>query len=139
MSISDIQRAESKSRGRAAVMILAAIVFLINAVIDFGNPAFSSPGVRGAIWPVVCLVWLFIVGFGGRLTVDRLRGLINDELSLRNRARATALGFYVTNVAAVGVYYASWWVPMMIGDAFQLVTAIGISSALFYYAWLELH
>lgn len=139
MSVSDIQRAESKSRGRAAIMILAAIVFIINAVIDFGDPAFSSPGVRGAIWPVICLAWLFIVGFGGQLTVGRLRGLINDELSLRNRARATAVGFYATNIAAVGVYYASWWVPMLLGDAFQLVTAIGISAALLYYAWLELN
>ena len=55
-----------------------------------------------------------------------------------NRAQATAVGFYATNVAAVTVYYASWWVPMTIGDAVQLITGIGISAALFYYAWLEL-
>jgi hypothetical protein len=136
VSVSDIQRAEYKSRVRAAVMVLAAIVFMINAIIDFGNPAYSAPGWRGGIWPLICLAWLFIVASGGR--IGRLRGLINDELSLRNRARATAVGFYATNVAAVGVYYASWRVPMMIGDALQLVTAIGISTALVYYAWLEL-
>lgn len=139
MSVSDIQRAERASRGRAAVMILAAIVFMINSTIDFGHPAYSSPGWRGGIWPVVCLVWLFIVAHGGGLRVGRLRGLINDELSLRNRARATAVGFYATNIAAVAVYYASWWIPMLMGDAIQLVTGIGISTALFYYAWLELH
>jgi hypothetical protein len=138
VSVSDIQRAEHKSRVRAAVMILAAIVFIINAAIDFGDPAYSTRGVRGAIWPLICLVWLFIVAFGGSLGIGKLRDLLNDELSLRNRARATAVGFYATNIAAVGVYYASWWVPMMMGDALQLVTAIGISSALLYYAWLEL-
>jgi hypothetical protein len=136
VSVSDIQRAENKSRGRAAVMILAAIVFMINAIIDFGHPAYSTPGWRGGIWPAICLAWLFIVGFGGR--IGRLRGLINDELSLRNRAQATAVGFYATNIAAVSVYYASWRVPMLMGDALQLVTAIGISAALLAYAWLEL-
>jgi hypothetical protein len=138
VSVSDIQRAEHKSRARAAVMILAAVVFIINAAIDFGDPAYSTPGVRGAIWPLICLVWLFIVAFGGSLAPGRLRDLLNDELALRNRARATAIGFYATNIAAVGVYYTSWWVPMMMGDALQLVTGIGISSALLYYAWLEL-
>ena len=136
MNLSDVQRAERASRGRAAIMILAAIVFMINAIIDFGEPAFSQPGPRGAIWPLIALAWLFIVARGGGLR--KLRPLMNDELSLQNRARATAVGFYATNLAAVAVYYASWRVPMMIGDAIQLVTAIGISTALLYYAWLEL-
>lgn len=138
MNLTDTQRAERASRGRAAVMILAAIVFMINAIIDFGHPAYSSPGWRGGIWPIVALAWLFIVAYGGGLRIGRLRPLVNDELSLQNRARATAVGFYATNVAAVGVYYVSWRVPMTIGEAVQLVTAIGISAALLYYAWLEL-
>ena len=138
MNLSDMQRAERASRGRAAIMILAAVVFMINATIDFGHPAYSQPGWRGGIWPLVVLGWLLIVASGGGLRVTRLRSLMNDELSLKNRARATAFGFYATNIAAVAVYYASWRVPMMIGDAIQLLTAIGISAALLYYAWLEL-
>lgn len=138
MNLTDIQKAERATRGRAAVMILAAIVFIINAIIDFGHPHYSEPGWRGGIWPIVALMWLLIVACGGGLRVGRLRPLMNDELSLQNRAKATAVGFYATNIAAVGVYYASWWVPMMMGDAVQLITAIGISIALLCYAWLEL-
>lgn len=133
-----VERAERASRGRAAVMALAAIVFIINAAVDFGHPAYSSPGWRGAIWPIIVLVWLLLVASGGGLRVGpKLRALMNDELSLQNRARAMAVGFYATNIAAVGVYYASWRVPMMAGDMLQLVTGIGISSALLVYAWLE--
>jgi hypothetical protein len=133
-----VERAERASRGRAAIMAIAALVFMINAIIDFGNPAYSLPGWRGAIWPLIVLTWLLIVASGGGLRASRkLRELMNDELSLQNRARATAIGFYATNVAAVGVYYASWRVPMLPGDALQLVTGIGISVALIVYAWLE--
>ena len=138
MNITDMQRAERASRGRAAVMILAAIVFWINAIIDFGHPHYSEPSWRGGVWPLVALCWLLIVACGGGLRIGRLRRWMNDELSLQNRARATAVGFYATNIAAVAVYYASGWVPMMMGDAVQLITASGISAALFYYAWLEL-
>ena len=137
MNSSDIQRAERASRGRAAIMTIAAIVFMINAVIDFGAPAYSSPGARGAIWPLIVLAWLFLVANGGGLRRRKYCDVLNDELSLQNRARATAVGFYATNIAAVGVYYASWRVPMLAGDMLQLVTGIGISAALFVYAWLE--
>jgi hypothetical protein len=133
-----VERAERASRGRAAVMAVAAIVFMINAIIDFGHPAYSEPGWRGGIWPLVVLAWLLIVASGGGLRMgSRMRALINDELSRHNRARAMAVGFYATNLAAVAVYYASWRVPMMIGDALQLVTGIGVSAALLVYAWLE--
>ena len=133
-----IQRAERASRGRAAIMVLAAVVFMINAIIDFGHPAYSTPGWRGGVWPVIVLFWLLIVATGGGLRANpKLRELMNDELSRHNRARALATGFYATNLAAVGVYYASWGVPMLIGDAIQLVTGLGIAAALFVYAWLE--
>jgi hypothetical protein len=136
--IDNVERAERASRGRAAIMALAAIVFMINAVIEFGSPAYSSPGVRGAIWPLIVLAWLFIVASGGGLRANRkMCELLNDELSRHNRARALATGFYATNIAAVGVYYASWGVPMLIGDAIQLITGIGVSAALLAYAWLE--
>jgi hypothetical protein len=136
VNASDIERAERASRGRAAIMILAAITFMINAIIDFGDVRFSQPGGRGGIWPLLVLAWLFIVAKGGGFR--KLRVLMNDELSLQNRARATAIGFYATNIAAVLVYFTSWWVPMTIGAAVQLLTGTGISAALFYYAWLEL-
>jgi hypothetical protein len=133
-----IERAERASRGRAAIMVLAALVFMINAVIDFGHPAYSAPGWRGAVWPIIVLFWLLIVATGGGLKANRkLRELMNDELSLHNRSRAIAAGFYATNIAAVGVYYASWWAPMTPGDALRLVTGIGVSVALLVYAWLE--
>ena len=133
-----IERAERASRGRAVIMVLAAIVFLINGAIEFGHPDYSLPGLRGAIWPLIVLAWLAIVANGGGFRTRReVCEVMNDELSLHNRSRATATGFYATNIAAVAVYYASWRVPMLPGDALQLVTGMGISAALLVYAWLE--
>jgi hypothetical protein len=133
-----VERAERASRGRAAIMTLAAAVLLINGIIDFGHPAYSQPGWRGVAWPFVDLAWLVILTTGGGLRANRrLRELMNDELSLHNRGRALAVGFYATILAAVATYFASWRIPMTPGDALQLVTALGLATALLCYAWLE--
>jgi hypothetical protein len=66
-----------------------------------------------------------------------MRELLNDELSLQNRARALAAGFYATLATALAVYMAAWRVEIVTGDAIRLVTAAGLSTALFVYAWLE--
>ena len=133
-----IERAERASRGRAAIMTLAAIVLMINAVIDFGQPAYSEPGWRGGVWPILILFWLLIVATGGGLRASpKLRGLMNDELSLHHRGKAVAAGFYAVHVAAAATYFATWWTAIGAGDALRLVTAIGVSTALLVYAWLE--
>src|SRR4051812_9334537 len=90
-----IEGAERASRGRAIVMAMAGVVLLINTVIQWGNPHYVEPGVRAGSWIFVIAVWMFILANGGGLRLrGRMRALLNDELSLRNRARALAAGFY---------------------------------------------
>jgi hypothetical protein len=133
-----IESAERASRGRAILMAIAAVVLLINVATQWADPHYVEPGVRGGSWIVVIALWIFILANGGGLRLrGRMRELLNDELSLRNRARAVAAGFYMSLAAGLAVYLATWRVEMAAGDAIKLITAAGLSTALFVYAWLE--
>lgn len=133
-----IEGAERASRGRAIVMAIAALVLLINAAIQWGNPHYAEPGVRNGSWILVVAIWMFILANGGGLRLGgRMRELLNDELSLRNRARAVAAGFYLMLAAGMAVYAATWRIEIATADAIKLVTAVGLSAALLVYAWLE--
>jgi len=39
--------------------------------------------------------------------------------------------------AGLGLYVAAWRIDIVAGDAIKLVTAVGLSTALAVYAWLE--
>jgi hypothetical protein len=133
-----IEGAERASRGRAIVMALAAAVLLLNAVLQWGNKHYVEPGVRGGSWILVVGLWMFILANGGGLRLrGRMRELLNDELSLRNRARALAAGFYAMLVMGLAVFVATWRVEIATGDAVKLIMAAGLATALLVYAWLE--
>lgn len=133
-----IEGAERASRGRAILMAIAAVVLLINMAIQWGNPHYAEPGVRGGSWILVIALWMFILANGGGLRLGgRMRELLNDELSLRNRARALAAGFYLMLASGIAVYVATWRIEIATADALKLVTAAGLATALLVYAWLE--
>jgi protein-S-isoprenylcysteine O-methyltransferase Ste14 len=138
MNANDIERAERMSRGRAAIMALAALVLVINLVLQYGNPAYVGADPRGASWLVVIGLWLFILWNGGGLRLKgNMRALLNDELSLQNRARALSTGFYVAVLGALVLYAIEWRVPVGAGDALKIVSAGALAAALLRYAWLE--
>jgi hypothetical protein len=138
MNANDIEKAERMARGRAAIMALAALVLVINLVLQYGNPAYVSADPRGASWLVVIGIWLFILWNGGGLRLKgNMRALLNDELSLQNRARALSAGFYVGVIGALVLYALEWRIPIGAGDALKLVSAGALAAALLRYAWLE--
>jgi protein-S-isoprenylcysteine O-methyltransferase Ste14 len=133
-----IQGAERASRGRAIIMALAGLVLVLNTAVQYGDPDFAGPGVRGASWILIVGLWMFILAHGGGLRMTgRMRQLLNDELSLRNRARAMTAGFYAALAAGLAVYAATWWVEIASGDAVKLTVSAALSTALLVYAWLE--
>jgi protein-S-isoprenylcysteine O-methyltransferase Ste14 len=138
MNANDIERAERMSRGRAAIMALAALVLVVNLVLQYGNPAYVSADPRGASWLVVIGLWLFILWNGGGLRLKgNMRALLNDELSLQNRSRALSAGFYVAVLGALVLYALEWRIPIGAGDALKMVSAGALAAALLRYAWLE--
>ena len=138
MNANDIEKAERMSRARAGLMAVAAIVLLINLVLQYGNPAYVSADPRGASWILLIALWVFILWNGGGLRLrGNMRALLNDELSLQNRSRALAAGFYVAVLGALALYAAEWWEPVGAGDALKIVSAGALAAALLRYAWLE--
>jgi hypothetical protein len=136
--MTDIETAERMSRARAGLMALAAAVLLINVAMQYGRLEYVGPGPRGWSWLVLIGLWTFILWNGGGLRLrGRIRALLNDELSLQNRARALALGFYAAILLALACYAGEWLMPIAAGDALKIVTAGAISAALLRYAWLE--
>jgi hypothetical protein len=138
MNANDIEKAERLSRGRAAIMALAALVLVINLVLQYGNPAYVSADPRGASWLLVIGLWLFILWNGGGLRLKgNMRALLNDELSLQNRARALSIGFYAGVLGALLLYALEWRIAIGAGDALKLVSGGALAAALLRYAWLE--
>jgi hypothetical protein len=136
--MTDIEKAERMGRARALIMALAATVLIFNVWLQFGDAQYASAGGRGASWLVVIGLWLFILWNGGGLRPGgRVRALLNDELSLQNRSRALALGFYAAVLLALACYVGEWLTPIAAGDALKIVSAGAISAALLRYAWLE--
>jgi hypothetical protein len=133
-----VEQAERASRGRAIIMAIAAAVLLLNVYLQYGNPHYVEPNWRGGSWLLIIGLWLPILANGGGLRLrGRMRELLNDELSLRNRSKALAAGFYMALAAALAVYVATWRVEIGAGDAIKLISAAGLATALAFYAWLE--
>jgi hypothetical protein len=134
----DVEEAERMQRARALLMFVAAIVMAINLVIQFGEAPYSAPGPRGGSWIVVVGLWTLILWNGGGFRLrGAMRDLLNDELSLQNRARALAAGFYAAILTALTLFVGQWYTPLSTGDALKSVSAAALCAALLRYAWLE--
>ena len=136
--VSDIDRAESKSRARAAVMALLALVMTFTSTFGFDSPVNDAATFRGGSWLVTITLAVAILSTGGGLMLSpRLRALMNDELAQSNRRRALALGFYAAMLVAGALYVVSWSVPLEVRAGLRLVTGLGIAAALARLAMLE--
>jgi hypothetical protein len=138
--MSDVVQAERHSRTRSLLMALMAVILLISAAIGFGDESSSmSPWLRHGAWGVMILLWLVILATGGWLRLRRsVRGLMNDEVALANRAKALQAGFWVAMLAGLALYFASLEWQLSSREALRILVDVAIAAALFRYAWLEL-
>lgn len=133
-----VEKAERASNLRAAFMAAGALILAINAWAQWGSAEALRPGFSSGLWIAMVVTWTAVLATGGGLALGkRMRALLNDEMSLRNRARAIAAGFYAMLAAALGLCFFAWNAQVAAGDAVRLVAATGLSTALFVYSWLE--
>jgi hypothetical protein len=133
-----VEKAERASSLRASLMAVGALILALNVGLEWGGSDSLRPVSRIALWLLLVAAWTLVLATGGGLALGkRMRSLINDELSLRNRARAIAAGFYAMLAAAMVLYVVGWNTQVPGGDALRLVSAAGLSTALFVYSWLE--
>ncbi len=133
-----VEKAERASSLRSSLMAVGALILAIVTGLQWGDADSLRPGGPSALWVLLVVLWTLVLATGGGLALgSRMRALINDELSLRNRARSIAIGFYAMLAAALGLYFAGWTSQIASGDAVRLVAAAGLSTALLVYSWLE--
>lgn len=138
MMAGEVEKAERMSRVRAVLMALGAAILLLNLFLEYGDPRYSSGGARGAARLLLIGLWTFILWNGGGVRLNRrVCALLNDELSLRNRSRAIAVGFYAVILGSLALFVLNWSVPIATGDALKIVSGGGLCVALASYAWLE--
>ena len=136
--MTEVERADRMSRAGVYIKALAGAVLLLNVYLQYGDAEYAAAGPRGGSWLFIIGLWMVILWTGGGLMLNRrLRSLLNDELSLQNRSRSLAFGFYAALALAMLVYVANWYVPVTTGDAMKIVSAGALSAALLCYAWLE--
>src|SRR3712207_2235568 len=133
-----VEKAERASSVRAGLMAAGAVIVALNAGLQWGNENSFRPGISSALWLLLVTVWTAVLATGGGLALGkRMRALINDELSLRNRSRALAAGFYAMVAAALALFVVAWDAQVAGADAVRVITAAGLSTALLVYSWLE--
>lgn len=141
MTSSDIETADRLTRKRARMLPFLAILFLSQQAAYFAD---SHPQVRmvdhvkvGA-WLVLSIVLLLFLATGGFwLKPKNVRALMEDEVTRANRAEAFRIGFLVTMIAAVALYFLDQFEPMQGREAIHILVTIGIATAVIAFGMLE--
>lgn len=138
---SEVERAERLGRSRARLFAAQALLF-VTWQATFLSGAAEDPMrtsiVKIAIWFVWVLALLLLLATGGGLLRNRrLRGLLNDELTRRNRAAALAAGFWGAAVTAVALNLVDLFEPVSGREAVHAILSVAIAAALLTFSWRE--
>ena len=137
--IENVEKAERIGRSRARLFVFQGLLFLIWQTIFFSTampdgPVRAVDSVRIWTWLLWTIVLLALLATGGGLMrSSKVRALLDDELTRRNRARAYVTGFWLAMGSAIAVYLISLFEPVSGREAVHLIVSIGIGSALFSF------
>ena len=137
--------AERLGRLRNRAVLASVVLFLASqgmlyttswrAAASDSQDVFGFYGLVWAIWSAA--LSLFLATGGGFCMPERVRRLINDEVSTANRAAGRSAGFYAMILAALGVYLLRLITPLTLDQAVHGVVTIGLCAAMLRYVWLE--
>jgi hypothetical protein len=136
------ERADHLSRRRARMLPMLAVMFLLQQssfFFDrFDTGARPVDHIKIGAWVVLSIVLLLALATGGFwLKPKRIRDLMDDDNTRANRAEAFRIGFLVTMIAGIGLYFASLFEPVSGREAIHILMTFGIASALLRFGFLE--
>jgi predicted lysophospholipase L1 biosynthesis ABC-type transport system permease subunit len=139
---SDVERAHGVGRRRARIFAVQAILFVTWQGLYFSGtaeePLRAVSTMKLSAWFVWALALLLMLASGGGLVRHRrLRGLLNDELTRQNRARAYAAGFWAAASACILLYLVGMLEPVSGREAIHIVLSAAVGAALLTFAILE--
>ena len=139
---SDVERADRIGRRRARLFAVQAILFItwqglfISAQSE--APMRNVDLVRQGAWILWVVALLIMLATGGALLRGRrVRELLNDELTRKNRTRAYAIGFWAGVGASIGLYAVALFEPVTGRDAVHIAVSAALGAALLTFARLE--
>jgi hypothetical protein len=138
----DVERAERLGRRRARIFAVQAIVFISWQGLFFSRPV-EAPmravdSVKISAWFVWVLALLFLLATGGNLWRGRkVRALLNDEFTRRNRLQAYVAGFWAAAISAIGLYLIGLFDAVTAREAIHFILSAAIASALITFAARE--
>lgn len=139
MRSSDAVRADQYSRRGAIIMAIGALVLVATCLLNLSDDHVGVTPLRASAWGLMMLLWLIVLATGGGLLLSRrVREIMNDELTLQNRARAIQAGFWTAMAATLAVYAFSFVHPFSVRQALNLVATASIAAGLLRFAWLQL-
>jgi Na+-driven multidrug efflux pump len=138
---SDFETADRLSRRRARMLPVLAIFFLAQQVSYFSGPDLGMRAVdhvKIAAWLLLSIVMLLVLVTGGFwFRPKAVRALLDDEVTLANRAAALRIGFITTMTTAIALYFVSLFEPMSGRQAIHVLMSVGIAAALVRFGMLE--
>jgi hypothetical protein len=135
-----VEIADQKSRKRAGLLALAALVFLAHVIIRplLAVPA-AAEGARVDLWAINAALLLAVLatGGGGLLNRSEIRVLVNDEVSRTNQKSAVVAGFWAAMATAMGLLAWPGFQGLSARTAVYVIVSSGIVVALFAFSGLE--
>lgn len=137
-----VERADKLSRKRARIFMVIPPIFLMQQVVFFAEPMGERmvDHARLAAWLLLAGVMLAALLTGGFWTRPRdVRALMNDEVTLANRASAIALGFAASIITGMAIMLALAIQPGSVQPmvAVHLIVSAGLVCALIRFGVLE--
>ena len=138
----DVERADRLGRRRVRLFAVQAILFISWQGLFFSRPA-EEPmravdTVKISAWFVWVLALLLLLATGGSLLRGRkVRALLNDEFTRRNRAQAYVAGFWAAAISAIGLYLVDLFDVVTTREAIHGILSASIASALITFAARE--
>jgi hypothetical protein len=141
MTSSDIETADRLTRRRARMLPFLAIIFLTQQIAYFADADARMrmvDHVKVGAWLLLSVVLLLALATGGFWFKPKsVRALMDDEVTRANRAESFRIGFLVTMIAGIGLYFLDQLAPMSGREAVHILVTIGIATALIMFGALE--
>ena len=134
MQANFLDKTERAARNRAVLLAMGAVIVPVTA---FLRTTDTSAFAEGAGWVLMIAAWSIVLATGGGLMLNRrMRGMLNDELSVANRGRAIGWGFFAMIATSAVLLLVPHLVPDAAG-AIRFVSGAGLTVAMARYALLE--
>ena len=142
-----VEAAHRFSRSRALIWGLLGCSLLVTAGLELRHPwagQVVDPDraefwFTRIFWLVEVSVVLLVIATGGALlAARRVRILMNDEITQRNRAQALAAGFWTAMAAGVALSAVDAFRPLAAGCAIVVIVSVALAASLLAFARFEL-